>query len=631
MCGIAGFSGNFSAEWLHQASQVIAHRGPDGAGVWHEDGAGLAHRRLSIIDLSPAGAQPMSSENGEVVIVFNGEIYNFRELRAELEQAGHRFRGHSDTEVLLHLYLQQGEGMLARLNGIFTFALWDRSKQALLIARDGLGVKPLYLGYTAEGLLFASEIKALLQAPQLTREIDPSALAQYLTYLWCPAPSTPLKNVKKLEPGVALWVKQGKIERQWRFYQLPFQQLIQPLGPAEAIEQVRSAVRLAVSRQMVADVPVGAFLSGGLDSSAVVAMAREFTDTRLQCFSIELAGADAQREGMTDDLPYAKAVARHLDVDLHTVKVGPEMADHLAEMIFYLDEPQADPAPLNALFISRLAREQGIKVLLSGAGGDDIFTGYRRHHALMLERYWDWLPAFIRLIMAELAKQLPARPALLRRFSKAFRTAGLPADERLVSYFQWLEPSHVYRLLAPELQSKILGDNPLLRSLAGLSGGIESINKMLYLECRHFLADHNLNYTDKMGMAAGVEVRVPLLDLDLVELAARLPIQYKQRGREGKWIFKKAMEGILPHDVIYRPKTGFGAPLRAWLHGPLKDLQEETLSQTTLTKRGWFDYAQVRKLREADQAGRVDGSYTLFAIICMELWGRIFIDNNGRL
>ncbi|CAG1003883.1 asparagine synthase (glutamine-hydrolysing) [Myxococcaceae bacterium] len=632
MCGIAGFSGHFPAGFLDRANRAIAHRGPDAEGVWSdmEAGVGLAHRRLSIIDLSPAGAQPMASDDGSVVIVFNGEIYNFRELRAELEAMGHRFRGHSDTEVLLHLYLADGERMLERLNGIFAFALWDSRKQSLFLARDGLGVKPLYYATTPVGIVFASEIKALLQAREVARTLDPIALRHYLTYLWCPAPRTLLREVKKLEPGHALWLREGRIERHWRFYTLPFQQPILPMPESEAVGQVRDAVRLAVSRQMVADVPVGAFLSGGLDSSAVVAFARELSEQRLQCFSIELDGEDARREGMAADLPYAQAVARHLDVDLHTIRVGPEMADGLADMIYHLDEPQADPAPLNALFISRLAREHGIKVLLSGAGGDDIFTGYRRHRALDLERYWAWLPQAVRAGLATASRHLPARPAVLRRMGKAFQYAGLNGDARLASYFDWLAPEGVDGLLAPELRAASQGENPLVASLAGLPPDTPAINRMLYLECRHFLADHNLNYTDKMGMAAGVEVRVPLLDQDLVALAARLPVEYKQRGAEGKWIFKKAMEGILPDDVIYRPKTGFGAPLRAWLHGPLKESLGDLISTDSLRRRGWFDPDAVARLLEADRTGRVDASYPLFAVLCVELWARIFLDNVPR-
>ena len=629
MCGIAGYLGDFASPMLEAMAASIAHRGPDDAGIFQDlaSGIGLAHRRLSILDLSPTGHQPMVSHDGTVVLVFNGEIYNFRELRTELEMRGHRFRSHSDTEVLLALYMHQGEGMLPRLNGIFAFALWDARNQTLFLVRDGLGVKPLYYAETNAGFIFASEMKALLKASELSRDIDPVALRHYLTYLWCPAPRTPLRHVKKLEPGCAMVVRKGHIDRSWRFYKLPFHQPLKSFSESEAIDQTRTALRTAVQRQMVADVPVGAFLSGGLDSSAVVAFAREaLPESRLQCFTIALDGVDARREGMISDLPYAESVARHLGVDLHTVRVGPEMADELSNMIYHLDEPQADPAPLNVLCISRLAREHGIKVLLSGAGGDDIFTGYRRHRALELERYWSWLPQPVRAALAGAAHKLPARPAAMRRFGKAFQYAGRDGDARLASYFYWLDPAMVEELLADDVRAASWSEEPLVASLADLPDIVPALNRMLYLECRHFLPDHNLNYTDKMSMAAGVEVRVPLLDPDLVALAARLPVQYKQRGPEGKWIFKKAMEGMLPREVIYRPKTGFGVPLRSWLHGPLKQMVEDTLSEDSLRRRGWFNPGAVGRLLEADQAGRVDAAYPLFAVLCVELWGRMFLD-----
>lgn len=633
MCGVAGFSGAFPDALLPVMAEALAHRGPDDEGVYLDGshGVGLVHRRLAIIDPSPLGHQPMVEREGRAIIVFNGEIYNYRQLRADLVCDGVAFRGHSDTEVLLYLYLHYGDRMLAKLNGIFAFAIWDTRQKELFIARDGLGVKPLYYAETNQGFLFASEIKALLCCPDVERDINAPALQHHLTYLWSPAPDTLLKGVKKLEPGMALRVREGRITQRWPHYELPVYQSLESVSAEVACRQVRDAVRVAVQRQMVADVPVGAFLSGGLDSSAVVAFAREVSpDVRLQCFTISLDDEAARQEGMAADLPYAERVATHLGVDLHTVHVGPEMADELSAMIYHLDEPQADPAPLNALFISRLAREHGIKVLLSGAGGDDIFTGYRRHRALVLERYWAWLPYLTRHLLGRTARSLPRRPAALRRLGKAFQYAELTGDQRLASYFYWLNPGMAAELLAPELREAARSD-PLLASLASLPPHLPAINRMLYLECRHFLADHNLNYTDKMSMAAGVEVRVPLLDPDLVALAFRLPIQYKQRGAIGKWIFKRAMEGILPKEVIYRPKTGFGAPLRSWLHGPLKTLFADILSADALRRRGLFDPVAVQRLLALDRAGQVDASYPLFALLCIELWCRSFLDRTyGR-
>jgi asparagine synthase (glutamine-hydrolysing) len=633
VCGIAGFSGRFDPSALTAMNAVIAHRGPDDSGIYSSpvDGIGLAHRRLSIIDLSPLGHQPMWDVGGQVAIVFNGEIYNYRELRAELVAQGHVFRSESDTEVLLNLYLRDAERLLDSINGIFSFAIWDTRTRTLFVARDHLGVKPLYFAETAHGFAFASELKALLVLPGISRELDPQAVFYHLTYVWSPSPHTLLQGVRKLEPGHALTVAAGRIVRHWRYYELPYSQPVDAMDERSAILAVRDAVSTAVARQMVSDVPVGAFLSGGLDSSAVVAFAREHAGAEaLQCFTIGFDDDAFTHEGMAEDLPYAQRVAAHLGVDLHTVRLGPEMAGRLEEMIYHLDEPQGDAAPLNVWFISELARARGIKVLLSGAGGDDIFSGYRRHYALQLERYWRFLPQAFRCGIGALSEALPSSVPAARRLAKAMQYAGLDERERLCSYFYWQRPAEVMRLLHPDVQQSLAAFRPagfMLDALAALPPDTADMNRMLYLESRYFLADHNLNYTDKMSMAAGVEVRVPLLDLDLVALAARLPVDFKQRGSTGKWIFKKAMEPYLPHDVIYRPKTGFGAPVRRWLKHELRHLVDDTLSAEALARRRLFDPAAVRRLIDLDRSGRIDASYTVFSLLCIELWCRRFLDS----
>lgn len=632
MCGILGFNGAFNSAFLRAGLNVIAHRGPDDSGVFKDEqvGVGLGHVRLSILDLSSLGHQPMMCADKSVVIVFNGEIYNFQELRKELEAKGHPFLGHSDTEVLLNLYLSEGVAMLSRLNGIFAFAMWDSRNKSLFIARDGLGIKPFYYAETTKGFLFASELKALLLEPSISCELDLSALNNYLRFLWCPAPRTPLKNVFKLEPGHALIVKDGEIKKKWQFYDLPYDQPILSIDEQSAIQSVSDAVQLSVQRQMVADVEVGAFLSGGLDSSAVIAFAKDHAKgNKLKCFTIGFKDDAFIKEGMVDDLAYARQVAGHLDVDLHTIFVGAEMVGQLEKMLYHLDEPQADPAPINVLFISQLARDHGIKVLLSGAGGDDIFSGYRRHYALQLEKYWSWLPKNLRSALKNATQGLPKASPVGRRLAKAFQYADLDGNERIASYFSWNTPDVLKSLYSEDFQQGLNKDmslDPLLASLRNLPAGTPALNRMLYLEGKHFLADHNLNYTDKMSMATGVEVRVPLLDPDLVALAARLPVEYKQRGREGKWIFKKAMEPYLPRNVIYRPKTGFGAPLRSWLRNELRPVVEDILSAQSLTNRGLFDPKGVRLLLEHDKQGIIDGTYTIFSLICIELWCRIFID-----
>lgn len=571
-----------------------------------------------------------------VVMVFNGEIYNFKELRAELEENGHHFQGHSDSEVLLHLYATYGAACFSRLNGIFAAAFWEQDTSLLTLVRDPVGVKPLYLAENADGLVFASEMKSLLRSGAVLPELDPQAVLAYLGFLWSPGRATLLKGVRKVLPGHVIQVKAGRIVSDEFYKTLRFHQLPAPGSEASAAQAVANAVRTAVERQMVSDVPLGAFLSGGLDSSSVAAFAQQHMQKegagqseRLQCFSIEVQQGSTGSEGFSEDLPYARRVAERLGVDLHVVQADKQMMDRLPEMIYLMDEATPDPAALNTLLISELARSQGIKVLLSGAGGDDIFTGYRRHYALTQERWWSGWPVPLRNGLSGIARQIPVTHPLTRRIGKAFQYAGQDVDHRLVSYFLWTNPGQALDLLHPDFRAGLSTDSlyaPMLQTLSDLPPGEAPLNRMLYLECKHFLADHNLNYSDKMGMAAGVEVRVPLLDLDLMDLAGSLPLDMKQRGRIGKWIFKKAMEPFLPHDVIYRPKTGFGVPLRHWLQTILKPLVDDVLSDSSLNARGVFNPAVVQRLRLADQVGRIDATYTIFSMVCLELWCRQFID-----
>ncbi len=570
----------------------------------------------------------MVSPDGQVVLVFNGEIYNFRELRADLEAEGRRFQGQSDTEVLLHLYLAEGSEMLSRLNGIFAFALWDGRDETLLLVRDGLGVKPLYYSATDDGVAFASEIKALVQLLPERSMLDVEALHRYLSFLWCPGDGTPLKGVRKLPPDEAMVVREGRIARRWQWYRLPsIGNCVADLGRAESVEGTCALLRQAVQRQMVADVPVGAFLSGGLDSSAVVAFACE-QNPDIRCFTIQAQGG--LDVGDAEDLPYARRVAEHLGVSLDVVEIDSQrMAADIENMVYMLDEPLADPAPLNVLYICELARKQGMKVLLSGAGGDDLFTGYRRHLAVQYERLWAWLPGSVRSLLTVASKLPDQRSALGRRMGRLFAHASENGDTRLAGLFAWASESHLRSLYSRDFLAELgetRANEPLLSLLAEMPEDASRLRKILALEQRFFLADHNLTYTDKMSMAAGVEVRVPFLDPDLVEFSARIPDRFKQRGREGKWVLKKALEPYLPHDVIYRPKTGFGAPLRRWMRHELRELLGDYLSVDSLRRGGLFKPDAVQRLIADNDAGRVDAAYTLLSVLCIEIWCRGFVD-----
>lgn len=633
MCGIIGFQGQFATGSLSSGLEAIRHRGPDDRGEFHDPAnqVGLGHARLSIIDLSPLGHQPMSDGHSGVQLVFNGEIYNYRELREELASVGHSFRGKSDTEVLLHMYVAHGDAMFSRLNGIFALAIWDPRDARLLVVRDALGVKPLYFSETSAGFAFCSELKGLLRIDSTSRRVDPAALDRYLTFLWCPGDGTPLEGVRKLLPGEAMEVRQGRIRKRWTWYRLPQFRGVHPgLPEHDAIRGTEQSVRLAVHRQMVADVPVGAFLSGGLDSSAVVAFAREL-NPRIQCFTIEAAGG--QDAGETDDLPYARRVAKHLGVPLEYVRIDADrMAADLERMVVQLDEPLADPAPLNVLYICQQARELGVKVMLSGAGGDDLFTGYRRHVGLRAERLWSWLPGPMLSMLESSTQRLDQRRATGRRLAKLFRGAPLRGDRRIASYFEWARRSDLRALYSQEFLEQ-LGDSraeqPMMDFIGELPPSVESLERMLALEQRFFLADHNLTYTDKMSMAVGVEVRVPLLDLDLVDFAARIPGTTKQRGRTGKWVFKRAMEPYLPHDVIYRPKSGFTAPLRRWIRSDLRPMVADLLGPDSVRRRGLFRPEAVGALVRANEEGRVDANHTILSLLCIEVWCRAFLDRKS--
>jgi asparagine synthase (glutamine-hydrolysing) len=629
MCGIIGFFGSYSPALLRAGLDAIAHRGPDDSGEFFDEpaGVGLGHVRLSIIDLSILGHQPMFDATGSLVITFNGEIYNFLELRSQLESAGFSFRGHSDTEVLLALYRAHGEAMLPMLNGMFAFAIYDRIEKSLFLACDNMGIKPLYFSEEPNGFVFSSELKGLLACGDGQRTLDVPALFRTLGFLWSPGGATPFKGIHRLGPGDALRVEGGRISRRWHWARPAWADAPLALDADEAVRRVQASVRTAVHRQMLADVPVGAFLSGGLDSGAVVAMAREVSPD-IECFTIDTGVV--RDAGVTDDLPYARQVAKHLGVKLHEIQVdSSRMAADLERMVVQLDEPLADPAPLNVLYISQLARQHGVKVLLSGAGGDDLFTGYRRHRALMLERYWAWLPDAARQGLQKASSHLDHGGALGRRVSRAFAHAGLPTNQRLASYFLWADSARVLSLFAPEHRAALAAEvmaSPLDDYLRALPPGLPPLQRMLALEQRFFLVDHNLLYTDKMSMAAGVEVRVPFLDNDLVQLANALPPGLKQRGAEGKWVLKKAMEPYLPRNVIYRPKTGFGAPLRHWLRHELREWVGDILSADTLRRRGLFDPKAVAALIADDQAGRVDAAYTILGLVCIEIWCREFVD-----
>jgi len=629
MCGIVGIASRHavSPERLASAIASLGHRGPDSHGsfISEVDKVGLGHTRLAIIDLSPLGRQPMTSSNGRYTITFNGEIYNYREIREYLVGRGCRFRSSSDTEVLLEGFALIGSAIFSMLNGIFAFAIYDHEAHQVLIARDQMGVKPLYYVHTDEGVSFASEIKALRQLAEFDLSLDTSALRRYLTFLWCPGEQTPFRAVKKLAPGTVLTIRAGDISGKWSFWNLPTYAPRRSWTYQQCARDLRDLIDQSVARQMVSDTPIGAFLSGGLDSSSVVAaMVRQATD--FPCFTIN---SGEQEQGSTDDLPYARMVAAHLGVKLQEVRVDPHlMARRVVEMIRALDEPLADPACLNVLLISECAREQGIKVLLGGAGGDDLFTGYRRHTMLSLDPMWSLLPSWARRGAARRSNRLRPSSAFRRRLSKALGTLQSDGDERVYTSFSWAKSSTIDRLLSAECREELATDDVYepMATLLEAHASESAVEKCLALEQRFFLADHNLLYTDKMAMSVGVEVRVPLIDLELVKFASTVPTEWKCRLFRPKSILKDSQRGILPDHIIDRPKSGFGAPLRTWLSSDLREMADDLLAENVVRARGLFDPGAVTRLRTEDAS---DSAYTIFSLMCIELWCRSFLDDKG--
>lgn len=638
MCGILGYSkqkvnNNINDKFIDYGINLLKNRGPDDNGDFYnaDRSIGLAHTRLSILDLSKLGHQPMFSSDDRYVLVYNGEIYNFKELRSDL--AKHfSFKSNSDSEVILYSYIHYGNSFLEKLNGIFSLAIYDRKEDQLIIARDRFGTKPLYYVKTPSGLYFASELKALMTLDDLALDIDYSAIENYMTYLWSPSPSTPLKAIKKLEAGHYLIVKNSLIVKEDFFFEVSYNES-KETDIEKIIETTDLKLKDAITSQLVSDVPVGAFLSGGLDSSAIVAYVKNYTDVKLPTFTIR----GKNDLGMADDFIYAKKVGKYLGVDVHPIDINHEIFFDIEEMIYCLDEPQADLAPILVSYISKIAKEEhGIKVLLSGVGGDDIFSGYRRHQAIELDSYISKIPKLIRGKISDLVQKLPSNSNFMRRLKKYTRYFDLDGDDKIISYFNWIDKDTRRNLFSSDVKSYLENENhdtsfQLKKELEKLPKETSDLNKMLSLDLKFFLPDHNLNYTDKMGMKEGVEIRVPLLDNKLVDFASTIPGKYKQNGKHGKYIFKKTMEKYLPNEVIYRSKTGFGTPLKSWIHGELKEYINTILSKEAIDKRGIFNYSSFQEILSKDKLGHEDYSYTILSMLSIELWFKIFIDNRNKL
>lgn len=623
MCGIAGFLGPWSNRLLDAMLDRINHRGPDGRAIWRDCDADFAvgHARLSIIDLSAVANQPMHTRNGRYVISFNGEIYNFKELRRELESAGILFRTKSDTEVLLHLFERDGQSCLSRLNGIFAFAVWDRALRRLFIARDHLGVKPLYYAALSHGFLFASELKALTVCPDVSRDIDLESVRNHLAFVWSSSASTMLKSVRKLRPGHCAWIDANARLTIRRYYQIPL--------PSPRCERVEPAALLTlfdqvVADQMVADVPVGACLSGGVDSSAVVAsMCRAADPARVVTFCASVPKDGTRSDNFGDDIVHAREMARKLKVPLVEVPTTALLVEQLPEMLWGLDEPTADFAALQTRMIAAEARRRGLKVLLTGAGGDDLFTGYGRHVAAFIWAVLDHIP-YARRLTSRLISRVPNHSIPGRRLARLGQLLALSEDEMLteaMSFSNWPTGERA-ALVAKAPGGSLEDDSGPFSRLLRETHELHPVDRLLQLDLQGFVPDLNLNYADKMGMQEGVELRVPLLDVRLVTFAMRVPVSQKIGLWQTKRILREAMATRLNRAVLQRAKQGFGVPLRAWMAGSARDLVVEMTSPRVVAARGLFDPAAVARLRVAFDQSQSDVAFILFTLVCIEIWCR---------
>ncbi len=635
MCGICGTIGRADGALIERMTRTLAHRGPDGEGtevfpsVSGSVPAALGHRRLSIIDPTERGAQPMSYGDKRYWITFNGEIYNYRELRRDLEILGFAFQTGTDTEVLLASFVAHGPGMLDRINGIFAFGIWDQDEDSLFLARDRLGVKPLYWAKHENELHFASEVKALLPAlppPSMRTEMLPD----YLRLLWVPDPDTLFEGIYKLPPGHWACFRNGDLEIR-QYWDLEFD--VKKRSESEWSEMVRTKVFESVRRQMVSDVPLGSFLSGGIDSSAIVA-AMSSEGGRVSTYTVGFSADDLAHEIVPDDVKFSRQVAEELNTDYHEETLSPAIVELLPKLIWHMDEPVADPACISTFLICSAAREK-MTVMLSGMGGDEIFAGYPRHLAARIGHWSDILPRSVRKAIREFSegRLTMGKPGRMRgprrNLMKLLRGIDAEPLERYLTYCSYYRPEELEKLM-PGLADQGRPDSlDRHRSYAGNVANEHWLNRILYTDMKTFLPCLNLAYTDKMSMAASTEVRVPLLDDEMVQLAASIPPSLKLRRTTRKYIFKRSMGGVLPKDVIWRPKAGFGAPVRSWLSGDLKPMVDDLLSPDTVASRGYFDPGEVQRLISANESGQEDNALRIWALLTLELWQRQFIDGGG--
>lgn len=618
MCGIAGilnFDPNRSADadLLSRMTRALTHRGPDGEGFYADGPVGLGHRRLSIIDLA-GGAQPLSNEDGTVWISFNGEIFNFKDLRRLLEAAGHRFKTESDTECIVHLYEEYGTGCAEHLVGQFAFAIWDRRKRRLFLARDHVGIKPLFYHLDGTRLLFASEMKAILEEETIDREMDLEALVEYLSYCYIPAPRTIFRSIRKLPAGHWLLWEKDRVRTE-RFWEMPHLGE-PPASEEECAQRVGEMLREAVKGQLMSDVPLGAFLSGGVDSSIIVGLMSELTGRPVKTFTIGF------REEDFSELPFARKVAEKYQTEHHELIVEPESVDLLPRLVSELDEPFADPASIPTYYVCRLAREH-VTVCLSGDGGDEGFAGYLRYQWALKYAKLDGVPAGLRRVFfGQMARLLSGR------YGKAAERLSLDPATRYGDFMGYLRGPALHGLLSPDVERSTSGRPDLARilELDARVSRADYLTRLQYIDIQTYLPDDILVKTDRMSMLNSLEVRVPFVDHRILEYAATIPSAW----RLGKGILKRAMEPLLPPEVLTRRKMGFGVPLKHWFRGDWREYTRDLLLGKRARERGLLDARKVNAMADGYLNERGVKTTSMYTLVVLEEWCRQYLDQPQR-
>ncbi len=633
MCGIAGWanldfnrlSQNNGEAILHSMCERMKHRGPDSEGLWMDESVALGMRRLSIIDLH-TGEQPVYSEDKQIVAVMNGELYNFREVRNDLEKRGHKFETQTDTEILPHLYEEYGEAMLEQINGMFAFALWDKRKRKLFIARDRFGEKPLYYGVFEGKLIFASEPKVLLENPAVKTEINTDALRSYLSFDYVPAPTSIYKNIYKLPAAHLLILENGEV-RTRRYWNLTFHKNGGTPTVEKAATDLRDLLADAVRMRLVSDMPLGILLSGGVDSSTVAAFAAQFSSEKVKTFSIGF------EEDSFDESKFARQVAAHLGTEHYEDKLSVEKAaDLITEIGTWLDEPMSDGSLIPTFLLARFVREY-VTVALGGDGGDEIFAGYPMYFGHKIARVYDSIPRFLRAgVIEPIVNNLPVSNKNLSFDYKAKRFVAASEYDAVTRHHSWFGSFSIDQqndLLTKDILAQTSNDiYKGAKDLLVITDAPTEIERMQFLDMNFYMAEDILTKVDRASMAVSLEVRAPFLDPRVAQFAAGLPLEYKLKGNKGKYILKKAVEPLLPKNILHRPKKGFGIPIAEWLKGRLNPLMRDLLASDRLKNQNLFDEKYVWKLIGEHETNVASHHKQLWTLLVFQLWFDNFMKKN---